>query len=37
MSESEAEPDGWDARLPVRWPQDETGKIPAFIISIMSG
>jgi hypothetical protein len=30
-------PDGLDARLPFRWPQDETEKSPAFIISIVSG
>lgn len=25
------------ARLPIRWPQGETGKFPAFSISVMSG
>jgi hypothetical protein len=30
-------PDGLDARLPFRWPQEETGKSPAFIIPIVPG
>ena len=30
-------PDRWDARLPFRWPQRETGKISAFIIPVTSG
>jgi hypothetical protein len=31
------EPDRLDARLPFRWPQGETRKTPAFIVSVMSG
>jgi hypothetical protein len=27
-------PDGWDARLPIRWPWGEIGKIPMFIVSV---
>lgn len=30
------EPDRLDARLPLRWPQGEIGKIPAFIIPVTS-
>lgn len=29
--------DGLGARLPVRWPQAETGKTPAFTIPAVSG
>ena len=36
-SRDEDGPDGWGARLPFRWPQGETGKIPAFSISVLSG
>ncbi|OWK22942.1 hypothetical protein AJ87_38960 [Rhizobium yanglingense] len=32
-----AEPDRLDAQLPLRWLQGETGKTPAFVISVMSG
>jgi hypothetical protein len=32
-----AEPDRWDARLPIRWLQGETEKTPVFIIPVAFG
>ncbi len=33
----EGGPDGLGARLPFRWPREETGKIPVFSIAVGSG